>query len=63
VLSFCFQLQRKEDPNIAMCPNDHPFISVPALEAEGLKLLESVITLLYTSSYVDLLELALPMLP
>lgn len=32
-----------------MCPSDHPFISVANLEAEGLKLLESVITILYTS--------------
>jgi symplekin len=43
------QLQNKQDPNLSSCPADHPFISVPTLEAEGTKLLESVITLLYTS--------------
>lgn len=46
------QLQNKNDPNLTMCPTDHPFISVSALEAEGLKLLEGVITMLYTSRYV-----------
>ena len=35
-----------------MCPTDHPFISVAALESEGLKLLENVITILYTSRYM-----------
>ncbi|KAH9945718.1 Symplekin tight junction protein C terminal-domain-containing protein [Amylocystis lapponica] len=50
------RLQNKNDPNIAMCPTDHPFISVAALEAEGLKLLESVITTLYTSKNPDMLS-------
>ena len=44
------QLRNGNDPNLAMCPSDHPFISVTALDAEGLKLLEGVITLLYTST-------------
>lgn len=35
-----------------MCPTDHPFIPVAALEAEGSKLLEGVITILFTSQYV-----------
>ncbi|KAL1941146.1 hypothetical protein VTO73DRAFT_7358 [Trametes versicolor] len=44
------RLQNKDDPNLAMCPTDHPFISVPVLEAEGMKLLEGVVKLLYTSA-------------
>lgn len=43
------QLQNKYDPNIANVSADHPFISATPLEAEGMKLLESVITMLYTS--------------
>lgn len=42
------QLQNKnDDPNISMLPSDHPYMSVTALDAEGLRLLESVITMLY----------------
>ncbi|KAJ7672658.1 Symplekin tight junction protein C terminal-domain-containing protein [Mycena rosella] len=48
-------LQNKNDPNISFCPADHPFISVPKLEAEGQKLLEAVIALLYTSQNTDML--------
>jgi hypothetical protein len=33
-----------------MCPIDHPFIPVSNLEAEGIKLLESVIAMLYNNS-------------
>lgn len=42
-------LQLQRDPNISNVPADHPFIPASALEAEGMKLLESVITILYTS--------------
>ncbi|KAG6381608.1 hypothetical protein JVT61DRAFT_206 [Boletus reticuloceps] len=49
------RLQNKNDPSIANVPADHPFISAPALEAEGMKLLENIITLLYTSQNVDIL--------
>ncbi|KAJ6591683.1 Symplekin tight junction protein C terminal-domain-containing protein [Mycena vulgaris] len=49
------RLQNKNDPNISFCPADHPFISVPKLEAEGQKLLEAVIALLYTSQNTDLI--------
>ncbi|KAI6044311.1 Symplekin tight junction protein C terminal-domain-containing protein [Pisolithus marmoratus] len=49
------RLQNKNDPNIAIVPVDHPFISASALEAEGMKLLESVITMLYTSQDPDIL--------
>ncbi|KAJ7733250.1 Symplekin tight junction protein C terminal-domain-containing protein [Mycena maculata] len=49
------RLQNKNDPNISFCPADHPFISVPKLEAEGQKLFEAVIALLYTSQNTDLL--------
>ncbi|EGN96587.1 hypothetical protein SERLA73DRAFT_111193 [Serpula lacrymans var. lacrymans S7.3] len=50
------RLQNKNDPNISSVPADHPFMSGPALEAEGMKLLESVITMLYTSQNADLLS-------
>ncbi|KAG1746647.1 Symplekin tight junction protein C terminal-domain-containing protein [Suillus paluster] len=50
------RLQNKNDPNIANVPADHPFIPGPALEAEGMKLLESVITMLYTSQNPELLS-------
>ncbi|KAI0820808.1 Symplekin tight junction protein C terminal-domain-containing protein [Trametes gibbosa] len=50
------RLQNKDDPNIAMCPSDHPFISVQALETEGMKLLEGVVKLLYTSDKPDVLS-------
>ncbi|KAI0954916.1 hypothetical protein AcW1_006666 [Taiwanofungus camphoratus] len=50
------RLQNKNDPNLSMCPTDHPFISVSTLEAEGLRLLESVITILYTSRNPDILS-------
>lgn len=43
------QLQNKDDPNLNMVPSDHPFMSVQSLEQEGLKLLEGVITTLYTT--------------
>ncbi|KAJ7180551.1 Symplekin tight junction protein C terminal-domain-containing protein [Mycena filopes] len=49
------RLQNKNDPNIAFCPAGHPFISVPQLEAEGQKLLEAVVALLYTSQNKDLI--------
>ncbi|KAA1468855.1 hypothetical protein DENSPDRAFT_863857 [Dentipellis sp. KUC8613] len=50
------RLQNKNDPNIAMCPADHPFVPVAALEAEGMKLLERIVTLLFTSQNPDLLS-------
>ncbi|KAF9005927.1 Symplekin tight junction protein C terminal-domain-containing protein [Cyathus striatus] len=50
------RLQNKNDPNIASCPVDHPFISVSKLEAEGQKLLEGLIAILYSSQDVDLLS-------
>lgn len=53
------QLQNKNDPNISFCPPDHPFISVPKLESEGQKLLENVITILFSSQNVDILSAVL----
>ncbi|OSD03106.1 hypothetical protein PYCCODRAFT_296574 [Trametes coccinea BRFM310] len=50
------RLQNKDDPNLAMCPTDHPFISVQALEAEGVKLLEGVVRLLFQSNNPDVLS-------
>lgn len=50
--SIARQLQNKNDPNLSFCPADHPFIPVANLESEGIKLIEGIITLLYTSQYV-----------
>ncbi|KAH7927832.1 hypothetical protein BV22DRAFT_1031314 [Leucogyrophana mollusca] len=50
------RLQNKNDPNISAVPADHPFISSQALEAEGMKLLEGVITMLYTNQNPDILS-------
>ena len=43
------QLQNKDDPNLNMCPSDHPFMSIQALEAEGVRLIEYVNTTLHTT--------------
>ncbi|KZV71528.1 hypothetical protein PENSPDRAFT_751633 [Peniophora sp. CONT] len=48
------RLQNKNDPNLSMCPVDHPYIPVAQLEAEGTRLLETVLTMLYTSSNADI---------
>ncbi|KAG7444313.1 uncharacterized protein BT62DRAFT_970937 [Guyanagaster necrorhizus] len=53
------RLQSKNDPNISFCPPDHPFISVAKLESEGQKLLENVITILFSSPNVDILSAVL----
>ncbi|KIJ55664.1 hypothetical protein M422DRAFT_63678 [Sphaerobolus stellatus SS14] len=50
------RLQNKSDPNLALCPSDHPFISGTQLETEGTKLLERIITLLFHTKNVDLLS-------
>ncbi|KAI0352302.1 hypothetical protein OH77DRAFT_1523357 [Trametes cingulata] len=50
------RLQNKDDPNLSMCPTDHPFISVQNLEGEGMKLLEGVVRLLYSSNNPDVLS-------
>ncbi|CUA78065.1 Symplekin [Drosophila melanogaster] [Rhizoctonia solani] len=50
------RLQNKADPNLSMCPSDHPFISAQALENEGQELLKKVVMLLYTSSNMDILS-------
>ncbi|KAI0057230.1 hypothetical protein BV25DRAFT_1831381 [Artomyces pyxidatus] len=50
------RLQNKNDPNLSMCPADHPFIPVQTLEAEGMKLLEGVMTMVYTSQNPDILS-------
>ncbi|KAG6866570.1 hypothetical protein C0991_002055 [Blastosporella zonata] len=50
------RLQNKNDPNLAFCPIDHPFIPVPQLENEGKKLLEAVFNTFYSSQNPDLLS-------
>ncbi|KAG1882107.1 hypothetical protein F4604DRAFT_1991823 [Suillus subluteus] len=50
------RLQNKNDPNISNVHVDHPFLPGPTLEVEGMKLLESVITMLYTSQNPELLS-------
>jgi hypothetical protein len=46
------KLQNKNDPNLALVPGDHPFINAAALEAEGVTLLQRLITDLYTKQCV-----------
>jgi symplekin len=46
------KLQNKSDPNLAIVPGDHPFINTAALEAEGVALLQRLITDLYTKQCV-----------
>ncbi|KAF7972766.1 hypothetical protein HWV62_17146 [Athelia sp. TMB] len=50
------RLQNKNDPNISFIPADHPFLSAAAMEAEGLKLIEHVITTLYQGRNPDILS-------
>lgn len=50
------RLQNKADPNLSMCPSDHPFISAAALETEGGDLFKKCIVMLYTSSNADALS-------
>ncbi|KAF9269017.1 hypothetical protein L218DRAFT_916524 [Marasmius fiardii PR-910] len=50
------RLQNKNDPNISNCPPDHPFINASALEQEGQKFLEGVITTLYSTDQPDILS-------
>ncbi|CAE7219618.1 unnamed protein product [Rhizoctonia solani] len=50
------RLQNKADPNLSMCPSDHPFISGQALETEGQELLKKAVMILYTSSNMDILS-------
>jgi len=51
--SILHQLQNPNDPNLSFCPPDYPIIPFSALEAEGTKLIESVLTIFYTSTYAD----------
>lgn len=46
------KLQNKNDPNLAIVPGDHPFLNIATLEAEGVALLQRLITDLYTKQYV-----------
>ncbi|CAE6446197.1 unnamed protein product [Rhizoctonia solani] len=50
------RLQNKADPNLSMCPSDHPFISLSALDNEGQELLKKAVTILYMSSNMDILS-------
>ncbi|KAI0292278.1 Symplekin tight junction protein C terminal-domain-containing protein [Russula brevipes] len=50
------RLQNKNDPNLAIVPGDHPFINVATLEAEGVALLQRLITDLYTKQNPDLIS-------
>ena len=51
--SLCsIQLQKPNDPNLSLIPADHPFLSAAQLESEGQKLMEGVVTVLYTMPYV-----------
>ncbi|CAE6402237.1 unnamed protein product [Rhizoctonia solani] len=50
------RLQNKADPNLTMCPTDHPFVSAQALETEGGELLKKCVMILYTSNNADILS-------
>ncbi|KAG8745157.1 hypothetical protein FRC12_014635, partial [Ceratobasidium sp. 428] len=50
------RLQNKADPNLSLCPSDHPFISAAALENEGGELVKKCIMTLYTASNMDILS-------
>ncbi|KAG8760401.1 hypothetical protein FRC11_000462 [Ceratobasidium sp. 423] len=50
------RLQNKADPNLSMCPSDHPFISAQALETEGADLLKKCVMILFTSFNADILS-------
>ncbi|KZT65655.1 hypothetical protein DAEQUDRAFT_696939 [Daedalea quercina L-15889] len=49
------RLQKQNDPNLAMLPSDHSFMSVTSLEAEGVELLKGIFTILYTSNDPDII--------
>ncbi|THH18059.1 hypothetical protein EW146_g2859 [Bondarzewia mesenterica] len=53
------RLQNKNDPNLSMCPADHPFVPVAQLEAEAGKLIEGIVTILYTNQNPDILSAVL----
>ncbi|KAF8605954.1 hypothetical protein BDV93DRAFT_490054 [Ceratobasidium sp. AG-I] len=50
------RLQNKADPNLSLCPTDHPFIPVTALETEGQELVKKCIMTLYSASNMDVLS-------
>ncbi|KAG9093472.1 hypothetical protein FS749_014324, partial [Ceratobasidium sp. UAMH 11750] len=48
--------RNKADPNLSLCPSDHPFISAAALENEGGELVKKCVMTLYTASNMDILS-------
>lgn len=50
------RLQKPNDPSLALCPNDHPFMNAQALGEEGTQLLQGIIMLLYSSPNPDLIS-------
>ncbi|KAK4048377.1 hypothetical protein OIO90_005847 [Microbotryomycetes sp. JL221] len=50
------RLQRNAEPNLGMVRPDHPFLNINALEDEASKLMEQVITLLFTSTVPDIIS-------
>ncbi|KZT34250.1 hypothetical protein SISSUDRAFT_1065486 [Sistotremastrum suecicum HHB10207 ss-3] len=50
------RLQSKNDPNLSQCPTDHPFLKADQLEQEGVRLLQQLVTILFTSQSVDLIS-------
>jgi symplekin len=50
------QLQRTAEPNLSLCRPSHPFLRSSVLEDEANKLLEELITTLFTSPIPDLVS-------
>lgn len=50
------QLQRTAEPNLSMVRQDHPFLRSNVLEDEANKLMEELITLLFTSTTPDIVS-------
>ncbi|KAJ7583294.1 Symplekin tight junction protein C terminal-domain-containing protein [Mycena floridula] len=48
------RLQNRNDPNISICPGDHPFINVAMLENDGQKLFQEARKLLYSSPSAEM---------
>ncbi|PWN49146.1 hypothetical protein IE53DRAFT_160920 [Violaceomyces palustris] len=46
--------QLKNDVNLNMVPQDHPFLRAPALEEESNRMLTQIVTLVFTSNVPDL---------
>ncbi|KAG9035999.1 hypothetical protein FRB95_009999 [Tulasnella sp. JGI-2019a] len=53
------RLQNKSDPNVSMCPPNHPFMNARQLEEEGTARLQQMVGMLYNSQNPDILTVVL----